>query len=296
MQSDYKEFSFPSNFLSDQDGYEFLSSISIQTWNFSSRTIIFDFKQNNTFKGHLCSPLGALIADLAKRKNIIHFMNMPPELTALFNRKKFQPPYPSEGHIGIASDIEFQKFSLNDTGVFLKYVNDRLLSFQDFPNISLELKKKILKSLWEIYNNAHLHGRCDYVYSCGNYEKDSMRLFFTISDMGITIRKNVNNYFSSGSNISGKDAISWAVQSGNTTRNGNIPGGLGLGLIRDFLFLNQGSLQIISSNGFWQEKNGIIFAAGFKNRFLGTIVTLEFNLNDKKSYVLSSEINPKNVF
>lgn len=221
---------------------------------------------------------------------------MPPELTALFNRKKFQPPYPSEGHIGIASDIEFQKFSLNDTGVFLKYVNDRLLSFQDFPNISLELKKKILKSLWEIYNNAHLHGRCDYVYSCGNYEKDSMRLFFTISDMGITIRKNVNNYFSSGSNISGKDAISWAVQSGNTTRNGNIPGGLGLGLIRDFLFLNQGSLQIISSNGFWQEKNGIIFAAGFKNRFLGTIVTLEFNLNDKKSYVLSSEINPKNVF
>ena len=113
--------------------------------------------------------------------------------------------------------------------------------------------------------------------------------------MGKTIRKNVNDYFGSGSEISGDKAILWAVEEGNTTKKGNIPGGLGLSLIRDFLRLNEGSIQIISSNGYWEEKNGTIFGSAFKNRFLGTIVNFEFNLNDKKSYVLGSEIDPKNV-
>lgn len=296
VNPEHTEFYFPDSFLSDQEGYEFLGSISIRTWNLSRQSIILNFRDNTIFSGHLCSPLGALIADLKKRGNAVYLLNISIPLSTLFNKKRFHNSQLLAEYSTSESDIEFQRFSLSDTGAFLKYINDRLLSFQEFPHISILLRKKILKSIWEIYNNAHLHGKCDYVYTCGNYDKNEMRLFFTISDMGTTIRKNVNTYFKSGSHISGKDAIAWAVQTGNTTRSGNIPGGLGLGLIREFLSLNGGSLQIISSNGFWQEKNGIKFEGAFRNRFLGTIVTLEFNLNDKKSYVLSSEINTKNIF
>lgn len=202
---------------------------------------------------------------------------------------------PNYDETHISTTIDFKKFTLQDTVSFQTYINDKLLGRSDFPHVSDLLKKKINKSILELFNNAHSHGKCEFVYICGQYSTSDLKLHFTISDMGITIRKNVNDYFKSGTKITGTAAIAWAVERGNTTKRGNIPGGLGLSLIRDFLTLNEGSIQIISSNGYWEEKNGSIFVNTFKDRFLGTIVNLEFNLNDKKTYILSSEIDSKNV-
>lgn len=116
-----------------------------------------------------------------------------------------------------------------------------------------------------------------------------------MADLGSTIRKNVRTFLKD-KNISGSQTIKWAVEEGNTTKTGNHPGGLGLSLIREFLKLNEGKIQIVSSNGYWQEKKGIMFAADFENAFVGTIVNLEFNLDDKKSYALKTELNPQDIF
>lgn len=293
------EFKIPEKIISDHSGYEFLSSISLSTWNMSNNEIGLNFSDTILFKENLCSPLGALIAGLKKRKNKIKFIGLKENIAAVFKNNgflKLVSPQSKIPHSTLFSTIEFKKFSLKDTLNFQEYINDHLIAIEHFPHISELLKKKINKSIWEIFNNAHTHGKCEYVYTCGQYSTDEMKLFFTISDMGITIRKNVNDYFKSGNDLSGKDAILWAVEEGNTTKKGGIPGGLGLSLIREFLMLNEGGMQIISSNGYWEEKNGRIFVNTFKNRFLGTIVNFEFNLSDKKSYILSSEIDPKNVF
>ncbi|MCL5055576.1 MAG: hypothetical protein M1169_06475 [Firmicutes bacterium] len=55
----------------------------------------------------------------------------------------------------------------------------------------------------------------------------------TIVDLGKTIKTGVNNFLKK--NLSGIEYIAWAVEEGNTTKRGTIPGGLGLSLIREFL-------------------------------------------------------------
>lgn len=60
-----------------------------------------------------------------------------------------------------------------------------------------------------------------------------IRLNFTIVDLGKTIKTGVNNFLKK--NLSGIEYIAWAVEEGNTTKRGTIPGGLGLSLIREFL-------------------------------------------------------------
>jgi hypothetical protein len=47
-------------------------------------------------------------------------------------------------------------------------------------------------------------------------------------------------------------AIEWALQEGNTTRKGSVPGGLGLKLIREFIAMNKGRIQIVSDRGYWE--------------------------------------------
>ena len=97
-------------------------------------------------------------------------------------------------------------------------------------------------------------------------------------------------------NLSGKECILWAVEEGNTTKQGTIPGGLGLSLIRTFLKHNGGLLQIVSSDGYWEQKKGITITKDLEHEFLGTIVNLEFNINDKSYYHLSSEIDTEHIF
>lgn len=291
-------FDIPSELTSSADGYEYLSYISLTTWNTEKKTIIFNFAKIQNFEVNLCSPFAALLVGLIDRKNKITFVSVPSLVERdlemygfnhIINKKNILE------EVSNSSILTLQKFALLDNVTFQQYVNDKLLSQKGFPYLSVVLAKKINKSIFEIFNNAHTHGKCEFVYTCGKYYAETGILKFTISDMGTTIRKSVNDFFESGNRISGVDAIGWAVQEGNTTKKGGIPGGLGLSLIRDFLRLNGGSIQIISSNGYWHEQNGAIFDQALRNRFLGTIVNIEFNLHDKKSYVLSSEIDPKNV-
>jgi hypothetical protein len=291
-------FSIPQNLISNFEGYELLCYISFKSYSTINKNIRFDFSKNDYFEANLCSPFGALLEGLRERGNTIFFDGLNSSVEEEFIKNGFYKLVNAgfSNNDSLVTIMDFKKFTLLDNIKFQDYINEQLLAQKDFPYLTDLLKKKINKSILEIFNNAHTHGGCEFVYTCGQYSVDDMKLKFTISDMGTTIRKNVNDYFKSKNKIDGKDAILWAVQEGNTTKNGSIPGGLGLSLIRSFLTYNEGVLQIISSNGYWEEKNGSIFDNTFQNRFLGTIVNFEFNLSDKKSYALSSEIDPKNVF
>jgi hypothetical protein len=178
--------------------------------------------------------------------------------------------------------------------LFKDYLDKELLNKQAIPAMSLALRKKINESIFEIFNNAMIHGKCQYITSCGQYYPTKKKLDFTIVDLGATIKTNVNQYL--GKDMSGKECISWAVEEGHTTKQGTIPGGLGLSLIRTFLKHNGGLLQIVSSDGYWEQRKGIIITKDMEYEFLGTIVNLEFNIADSSYYRLSSETDPENIF
>lgn len=131
---------------------------------------------------------------------------------------------------------------------------------------------------------------CKHIHTCGQFYPQRKKLHVTIVDTGNTIVSNVIDFFKS-STMKSSDCIDWAMVSGNTTKTGNISGGLGLGLIFDFINLSKGNMQVISSNGYWELREGKKFMTDLNFSFIGTIVNLEFDLqNPDTFYYFKDEI------
>lgn len=130
---------------------------------------------------------------------------------------------------------------------------------------------------------------CKKIHTCGQYypKKTPKRLDITIVDMGKTIKANVNEFLNE--TLKGNEAIEWALQYGNTTKTGNISGGLGLDIIFEFIKINEGKVQIVSSDGYWEYRKGKSYTSVFDNAFPGTIANIEFNLDDRSIYYLDQE-------
>ena len=95
---------------------------------------------------------------------------------------------------------------------------------------------------------------------------------------------------------SDSDSIAWAMVPYNTTRAGDIPGGLGSKVLRDFVELNRGRLLIASAGGFWCQKGSVVSKIQLPNQYPGTAVILEINTSDKNSYDLASGPNPAEIW
>lgn len=86
------------------------------------------------------------------------------------------------------------------------------------------------------------------------------------------------------------------MEKGNTTKTGSNPGGLGLSIIFEFIKINGGKIQVISSNGFYEFSNNKILTKKLNYTFDGTLVNLRFNLNDNNYYSLIEEEDFENIF
>lgn len=183
--------------------------------------------------------------------------------------------------------IKYLKLKKSDGRYFNSYVMNELLSRSDLPKMSGELKKKIAESIYEIFINAQIHSKSEYIYTCGQFFPHKKKIEFTIVDMGIGFKKPINDKFKTS--LSSIQAIKWALIDGNTTKT-EVSGGLGLSLLTEFIKLNKGKFQIISDDGFYEveEKETYNF---LDSPFPGTVVNMEFRTDDLNSYRLSSGLN-----
>ena len=201
----------------------------------------------------------------------------------------------------MAQDFKVQYFEVivkgehetdkNDQVKFKKYIDSELIHKQKFPAHTDLVGDKMVESICEIYANAIMHGKSDYVYACGEYQEDDKILNMTIVDCGETVAKNVNSFFEGKGKpqVSSAEAIEWAFVSGNTTKTDT--GGLGLAILKEFIDQNQGSLQMISDTGMLELNNGMVKQESLNNSFPGTIVNMKFNFADSKKYFMAYEKN-----
>ena len=278
---------------SNYEGYEQLVSIYHQMKEYSDTTIYLDFSSNRWFEANLCAVLGAICLLMEKNRVKIACSNMSNSLIDILTRNGFigsnYLDLP-DNHNGTV--VSFQRFKHNQANAFNGYIKRELLSKSDFPKHSLLLGKRITESIFEIFENARTHGKCEFIHTCGQYypRKSPARLDITIVDVGQTIHKNVNDFHFPLEEFDACMAIDWAIKYGNTTKIGRT-GGLGLSLILEFIKLNNGVMQIISSNGYWEYRGNRVRMNTLKNNFPGTIVNIEFNFDDSCFYQLKSEAN-----
>ncbi|MFH0893515.1 MAG: ATP-binding protein [Bacteroidota bacterium] len=282
----------PNKVCSDFNGYSFFIDCIKILKNVVFEDIVFDFNINIWFEANLCAVLGAIMNSAQSRLNNVSIVNLNTSTQNILSRNNFLAAFGGE----IIPDknkttIKYRRNKLTEEKLIKEFLFNELIKKQDFPKLSEIAQKEIVRSIFEIYSNAIIHGNSIDVYSCGQYYpgKEPPRIDFTIVDMGKTIKRNVNDFLKD--DLSGKEAIKWAVKEQNTTKskNDNIPGGLGFKLITDFMSLNLGKIQIISSDGFWEMRKGEISTNSFSSEFPGTLVNLEFNLDDSNFYHLKSE-------
>lgn len=286
----------PVRIIGDENGYDFFSYL-VGEITTSDNEIWFDFSECNWFDGNLCAILGNILDTLKQRNNIFFFKGFQSTPYNTFSRNKFLSVFTDEPIAELDSlTIPYQKFKLEDEQKAKDFIKEQLFDKPGMPKMSFEAKKAILVSIFEVCVNAITHGQCDHVYCCGQFfpNKKTPEVSISFVDLGRTIKANVNDHL--GSHLTGNKTILWALDEGNTTKTGNEPGGLGLKLLQNLINYNNGSLQIVSADGFVELKKHVFIEHAMKNYFPGTIITIKLLLGDSNSYILSTDVDTENIF
>ena len=280
----------PNDIKSEFDGYNYIITWINKYKNVENTIITIDFTRVTFLEANLCALIGTIFEMIGSKNNVIQIVNIQKQVETILRKNEFLLPFGYQKEVDIYGTVLcYKKFTPKDDIGFNNYIKTELLEKSQFPSHSEKLGKEITRNIFEIYENARTHGRCEYIHTCGQFypKKLNKPLHFTIVDKGLNIKENVMYYLKK--DISATDAILWAMKKGNTTKVGDTSGGLGLNVIFQFIKLNKGKIQIISADGFYEYQNGIEDVKTLNGVFDGTIINIKFNLDDKNHYILKDE-------
>lgn len=290
------KFRLPSTVRHNRAGFQELLELNSKADGITFDEIEIDMESVTWLDGDMCAALGAILYRLSAELNEIKLTNIKPNVEQSLCRNGFLSHYGREKMPDrYGTTIPYQRFEVKDDRYFAIYIEDQFIHRSEMPSMSTGLQKKFRESVFEIFSNAVIHSKTQMgIFSCGQFFRAKQRLVFTVADLGIGIRQNIEQ--SRGITMKADAAISWATEGRNTTKNGAIPGGLGLKLLREFITLNKGVLRIVSDEGYWELSEGKTRMFLFGHPFPGTVVNIEINTSDKQSYVLKSEVSESDIF
>ncbi len=277
-------------------GHEAVASLHAAASNSAFEEIQIDMSGCRWFDADMCAAFGAVLYKLSADLNSIDIQGVPSDVERVLSKNGFLSSY---GRARVpdrwGTTIPYQRFDTKDDRYFGKYVESELMSRSQLPRMSRALAKKFRESVFEVFGNAVTHSQTKLgIFCCGQFFPGRHRIDFSIADLGIGIRRNLE--VSLGQKLDAPAAIAWATEGRNTTKRGPIPGGLGLKLLREFIALNGGQIQIVSDSGYWCQKGKDTQVNSLSAPFPGTVVNIEINTADKNSYALASELSSKDIF
>ncbi len=281
---------------SDSSGFSSIADISFKTKDAWIDSIELDFSSCSFFEANMAAPLYTVISRLRNDLNIVSVTNMRPEVSRILQKNKFlsvfnQPDITDSNQ----TTLPFKIFKLSAGDQFNDYL-DNYMKGKGIPSMSQVLTKRFKQSLFEIFLNATIHSQSESgIFVCGQFYPKKHRIDFTIADAGVGILENVQKYLRKPG-LDSCEAIEWAMIEGNTTKTGNHPGGLGLKLIKDFIQINGGKIQVVSRFGYYEFSANDESVQKMNNDFPGTCINIEINTEDKNNYYLKSELRSEDIF
>ena len=163
-------------------------------------------------------------------------------------------------------------------------------------HVSELLRDAIAGRMWEIYNNAFEHSGTQIgVFSCGQYFRTHNDLILSVIDFGRGIPANVRAFLryhvneETVSKLSGAACLKWAFEPGNSTCMGGVARGLGLDLLKEFIRVNQGKLEVYSNEGYAIVDKGGEHYVNRNMSFEGTIMHITLRC-DETLYCFRDEV------
>ena len=258
------QIGFPSGRLeSNFRGFSKLTNLHKDLAQHGFETIEIDFSACSWFDANMCAPLGAVLTQATSKLNdlcLVGLSNRNPDYTGkkqIFGKRTTGITLNLILVHGVTlnldiheTTIRYQRFNATDKHSFAEYL-DQHLEGKGIPKMSNALRVRFERSLFEVFVNAVMHSESEVgVFACGQFFPARHVVDISIADGGIGIRRKILDELDLRMNSD--QAIEWALQEGHTTRKGDVPGGLGLKLIREFIILNKGRIQITSDSGYWE--------------------------------------------
>ena len=212
----------------DQAGFAALVDLYARSKDCLFDDIDVDMGATDWFDADMCAAFGAILYRLGENLNTVRLQNIRPNVAAILSKNGFLTHYGRERIPDRwGTTIPYQRFDVKDDRYFAGYIETELMHRSEIPAMSTGLLKKFRESLFEIFSNAVLHSRTQQgIFSCGQFFPTRHQLDFSVADLGIGIRQNVEE--NTGLDFMPEKAIAWATEGRNTTKRGQIPGGLGL--------------------------------------------------------------------
>ncbi len=277
-------------------GFQELVKLKAEAENCFLDDVEIDMDTTTWFDADMCAAFGAILYRTSENLNTIRLINIRSSVEQILSKNGFLSHY-GRGKIPDrwGTTIPYRRFDAKDDRYFVDYIENELIYRAEMPTMSLGLLKKFRESIFEIFSNAVLHSNSELgIFSCGQFFPNRQRLDFSVVDLGIGMRQNIQD--SLGLILSAEDAIRWSTEGRNTTKRGSVPGGLGLKLLQEFIDLNDGCIQIISDTGYWRRECKTTMTMPLTHSFPGTIVIVEINTADTHSYKLASEPSTADIF
>lgn len=278
----------------DKAGYDFLSGLFESMKESKTDDIYVDFSKCGEFDANLSAVLGAFLDKMTDDGHNM-YLRSPKSAgvkRALSRNKFFRAFDLTTKYEDRENYIEYKRFGVSDTQAFKEYIDSELIQKERFPSCSEKAKLKIIESIYEIFANAVSHSGCSYVYCCGEVHtrKSKIMLDMTFVNLGKSVVDNVNVFMRSKGfqPMDSCKTLEWAFVEGNTTK--PIPGGLGLAILKQFIEMNDGTIQMVSGDAMLEINGNTPVDTKLDKWFPGTIVTVEFNCDDDKTYMMTDEL------
>jgi hypothetical protein len=258
-----------------------------------SRSRVFiDLAKIDWFDGHMASPMRIIVRQAEVRGNSVSFTRPVADVETVLRKNGLLPGAIPDRH---RTTMPVTEFDLQAAVEFSLYAK-RHLSRKEMPRMSPALRGKFYEGVDELFANSALHSRSPFgVAVGGQFFPLRDKLDFTLTDGGRGIPGSIRASLRERT-FSDPEAIEWAMQDYNTTRQGDIPGGLGSKILRDFISLNKGKLIVVSNGGFWCQDANVVMMSRLSHAFPGTAVLLEVNTADTQSYDLVAPPSPRDIW
>lgn len=221
------------------------------------RGVCFKFSKCKSLRPHAIAILGGLVRLIESQSVTVNFdWNSFPEGSIALNdlsQSGFAEKFGhSQSKLGVHS-VPYREDEYLDRDGIMDYLTSNWIG-KDWVHVSERLMNAIAGKVWEIYNNAFEHSDSDIgIFSCGQHFVRSKLLLLAVVDFGQGIPAKARAYVDSdpqSREIPADKCLQWAFRRGTSTSGGDIAKGLGLDLLKEFVTLNDGILEVYSNEGY----------------------------------------------
>lgn len=277
--------------MNDVSAFTQLAKLHTELSAIKNSPISIDLGRLTWIDAHLSAPLLVLVRRSELNNNVVTFQNISDPIRQILSKNKFlQEVRPDRYN----TTMPVSQFTPSDGIVFSEYAKKHL-GRPEMPKMSRSLQERFFEGVDELFANSALHAQSlTPIVVSGQFFPKLGRFDIAICDGGRGFQGALRDALRV--DMPAEAAIDWAMTPNNTTRQGDIPGGLGSKILREFIQLNNGKLIVVSNDGYWRQHGSVVSKQKLKYSFPGSFVILEIDTTDQKSYDLAPAPDPRDIW